>query len=370
VKDIAPRSASEPLELTRVGRRLFFTAREGVHGRELWRSDGSRAGTVLVKDITPSDAYYASSPRSLSAVGRRLFLAADDGRHGRELWSSDGTRAGTVLVRDIAQSNFGDWHGSHPHNLTPFGGRVFFVADPTTSDNPDNELWRSDGTRAGTVLVKNINPASDFFGFHRGSSPAELTVLGDSLFFSAGELQHGWELWESDGTRAGTVLVKDINPATVEGDYGEQGLSSGPGFLTPLGEAVFFAANDEAHGRELWSTDGTTVGTHLVKDLNPEAPDGAPAYLRAFDGQVFFTADDGIHSRELWSSDGTDVGTSMVADIDQCEGTQEARKTQPSALSVVGDRLFFAADDGIHGQELWTSDGTPEGTVMVRDIRK
>ena len=83
-----------------MGGRLFFTARDGTHGPELWRSDGSRAGTVLVKDIHPcSDLYYG--PRNLTAVRGRLFFSADDGVRGDELWKSDGSTEGTVLVEDI-----------------------------------------------------------------------------------------------------------------------------------------------------------------------------------------------------------------------------------------------------------------------------
>ena len=92
--------SSEPSNLTAMGGRLFFTARDGTHGPELWRSDGSQAGTVLVKNIHPCSGNYYG-PGNLTAVGNTLFFSADDGVSGEELWKSDGDEAGTVLVEDI-----------------------------------------------------------------------------------------------------------------------------------------------------------------------------------------------------------------------------------------------------------------------------
>jgi len=358
VRDVNPdtRGAYDgggPGLLLAVGRTVFFTVDDGVHGEELWRSDGTRKGTVLVKDIHQGSDYdYYGGPRDLTAVGGRLFFTADDGVHGRELWTSDGTRAGTELVRDIDPDREGYNRG--PSGLTAVRGRLFFTADDGVHGD---ELWRSDGTRAGTVMVKDIDPDP----LNRYSdSPLSLRDVGGTLFFAGDDGTHGRELWKSDGTAAGTVMVEDVHPGGYDGASGD---------LAGVAGTVFFPATDGTHGPELWRSDGTAAGTRLVRDINPRVKSEGPSYLAGVGGTVFFTADDGVHGRELWASDGTAAGTVMVKDISPAVEDSYYDYT-PYDLTDVGGRLFFTVDDGIHGRELWTSDGTAAGTVRVEDINR
>ena len=219
---------SGPSDMVAVGSTSFYVANDGIHGTELWKSDGTAAGTVMVKDINPG-SYNSSNPTGLVNVNGTLFFSASDGTHGQELWKSDGTTAGTVMVSDI---NAGSG-SAYPTYLTNVNGTLFFKANDGTNGP---QLWKSDGTAAGTVMVKNINPGGD-------SRAVYLTNVNGTLYFVASDATHGKELWKSDGTTAGTAMVEDIYP----GNFG-----SYPTSFAVSGGHLFFAADDGIHGVELW----------------------------------------------------------------------------------------------------------------------
>ena len=335
VKALGPNSINHDLMM--IGARVYFTVDDGVHGTELWTSDGTTAGTMLVKDINPSGS---SSPLFLTDVNGTLFFQAGDGVHSLQLWKSDGTTAGTTMVTGINSSG-----NSDPQNLAAFDGALFFQA---SEPGHGAELWKSDPATGAATLVADINPgAGDSF-------PAGLTVVNNTLFFEAFDASHGTELWKTDGTAAGTVLVADINSGAT---------GSFPAHLTNVNGTLFFDANDGIHGDELWKSDGTAAGTVLVKDIKPGSAGSGISSIRNVNGVAFFDADDGVHGDELWKSDGTAVGTVMVADIHSGPSG-----SLPTSLTIVGGTLFFSADDGTHGSQLWKSDGTPAGTVMLTNL--
>jgi len=159
------------------------------------------------------------------------------------------------------------------------------------------ELWKSDGTAEGTVLVKNIYAVAGGPNPSGGSNPAHLTDVNGTLFFSAHNGTEGVELWRSDGTAAGTVMVLDANPGPA---------SSSPHALASIGGEVYYAAGDGTHGIELWQSNGTPGGTVLVKDIYPGLRDGLPAggsdpsWYHVMNSSLFFVATDGVHGHELW----------------------------------------------------------------------
>ena len=302
-----------------------------LYGYELWRSDGTPANTYMVKDINPGPADSYAGP--FAGVNGVLFLAADDGVHGRELWKSDGTEAGTVLVRDINPGANGCFTGN-PYSREEFQGQFFFAANDGVHGQ---ELWKSDGTASGTVLVKDINPgSSDAFPDGTGV----FKRAGGKLFFTASDGVHGVELWVTDGTEQGTHLVKDINPGTGDG-YGYP--------LAALRDFLCITAYSPDYGRELWRTDGTENGTYLIKDIWPGPNSGWPSFTVCAQWRLYFQANDGgAYGRELWTSDGTPEGTFRVTDIVPGPGS-----SWPIYFAEANGLLLFQAEDDAHGRELW-----------------
>jgi ELWxxDGT repeat protein len=343
VKDIWPGVfGSSPTNLTDFNGVLFFVANNGVSGGELWKTDGTAAGTVMVKDIGPGAG--GSSPSGLIVSNGVLFFGANDGIISHELWRSDGTSAGTTLVKDIRPGP--DSSGALP--LVDVNGVLYLMAFDAINGN---ELWRSDGTAGGTVLVKDINP-----GANAHSNPGSFgnaVNLNGTLIFRATDAS-GDELWRSDGTAAGTTIIKDIN-------LGPTG--AGPSLLTVVNGVAFFQANDGVRGVELWRTDGSAAGTVLIRDINPGLAGSNPAPLVSSNGKVYFSANDGVNGTELWRTDGTSGGTSLVKDIVPGIGS-----SSPLALADANGTLFFSATD-VTGRELWKSDGTAAGTVLVTDLQ-
>src|SRR5262245_22674527 len=278
-----------------------------------------------VKDINTTSFAAASFPSNPVQIGNITYFGADDGIDGAELWRTDGTPAGTWLVKDIRP-------GRPPSNAGPFirlNGSVIFLA---TDETRGRELFRSNGTADGTVLLKLL-PA--------WQTPSSLTASGNFVFFVATDGVNGSELWRTDGTAAGTVMVKDIRPGPASGIDVSAGFSPS---LSDINGTLYFMADDGATGMELWKSDGSAAGTVRVKDINPGAASSMPTAMLALNGMVFFRAIDGVNGSELWRTDGTEGGTVMVKDI-----RLGPANSVPQVLTASGGVLYFTANDGITG---------------------
>ncbi len=381
-------ASSDPGNFTAGMSQLFFAANDGVVGRELWKTDGTTMGTSLVKDIRNGSP--SSDPGKPVYLNDYVYFTANDGATGSELWRSDGLPENTRRVRDLYPGSV----GSNPRELIVFNNKLAFFADRspsegwslflTTGDSIGTSIvkhfgissgaprapvvvnnmlffwvngnvaplgqtgwepWVSNGTFNGTLVLKDIYP-----GITSSILPEsiERAVIGNELLFLANDGVHAPEIWKTDGSEAGTLMVTDVN---------------GPSRLTAVGNTVFFST----YSQGLWKTDGTEAGTSVVKNfaLLP------PGYITvssiyeaiAFNGLLYFTADVDGSGPELWRSNGYEEGTVQVTDIHP-----ETASSIPQGFHALGGYMLFSADDGIHGRELWRTDGTTAGTSMVKDI--
>ncbi|WP_428940841.1 ELWxxDGT repeat protein [Fontivita pretiosa] len=369
---------------------LFFAADDGNAGMELWKTDGTAGGTVMVKDINPAGA---SGPFSFVEVplvydGNKtrtvLFFQADDGEHGYELWISDGTEQGTSMVADLRPGidpNTMLPYSSTISNMTRVGGTLYFTAD---NGDSGTELFRTNTANDGSVsvsLVADISPGVDPNSMlPRSSFPSSLTSLGNLLLFSAETEANGRELWKSDGTAGGTSIVLDLRPGNLPGDPPGPACSSNPSYLVRSGGYVYFSAYSlDTVGTELYRSDGTAAGTELVADIHPGFTvdennsifpnESWPQWITDVNGTLFFSAFTMADGRELWRSDGAPGGvTALVTDLAPGDTSGFPNSSSPGQLRNVRGTLFFTAGNDLVGQELFKSDGSAAGTTLVADI--
>ncbi|MFL6196116.1 MAG: ELWxxDGT repeat protein [Thermoanaerobaculia bacterium] len=387
---------SEPLQAGAAGGRLVFQAKNGQedHWDSWWTTDGTPAGIRL---LAPDQSAKDSLPNGLAPV--RDGLLFEDCASGEEselrfargleatllgsrpsfgncfghggptvnlgdfavvlaygpdgpfLQRMDGTPAGTATLVPAAAPGA-------PRLLTRFGEQAAFWVVPADPRLP-SELWATDGFPAGTRKLTGLPPGVDV---------DELTGIGDKLFFFHTEPKDNdcaWTPWVAGGAA----------PEALP-------LISGPGFLSPetsspyfvgLGGRAFFPVARGAGPVEVWSSDGTPAGTKPA--ITAASRMRSPQYLTAVGGRLYFAARrEGDPSGRLlpWASDGTDAGTEPLADaalkdVHFADGDDLEEGRRPRFVELDG-RVYFAASDPAHGDELWKTDGTPEGTARVRDI--
>ncbi len=253
------------------------------------------------------------------------------------MWSSDGTAAGTHQLLPAASI----FHCPQP--LTPLGADFLYTV-PNVGGQSVSRLFRSDGTAAGTREIARLG------GFLDGQP----LVVGGTVFLRILSNNTSIEIWQTDGTPAGTHLATTLaEPSDLQEFDGDL-------YLTALLSA------DDDPGRALFrlpSSGGPPI--QLAKLFQDgESRISAPVQFSPLGNQLLFLVQDFNRGLELWSSDGTPEGTRRLRSFQPIPDVDR----QPSILAGTGDRAFFSASDGVHGWELWDSDGTPEGTRMVTDL--
>ncbi len=395
VRDINPGSTSSlgSRKMATLNGKLIFTATTDTYGSELYMSDGTSSGTVLLKDINPGPS--GSAIQNLHATTGYVFFFADNGTNGLEVWRTDGTSEGTILINDLAagsasgissaffgkgalasDSNFYFIAGLSSKSLYKTNGEAgnmelikssedlkdilgfhhgnLYFTQYYYGGNYVSSLWETDGTPAGTHKVKQVNV--NFSGIYD-----YFITLDSNIYFVLNTPAEGAELWKSDGTEAGTALVKDVVPGAA-GSI----VDTWTDFYVWNNE-IYFVVFHGPNVQELWKTDGTETGTVLVKTLPNRNESLAPGsgrleMLGLASLLVFTTYNDSNGFRDLWVTDGTEAGTTLLA------GGEGGNYFSPVYLTLFENKAFFSAKKSPYGQELFKSDGTVAGTMLAADV--
>ncbi|MBL7682718.1 MAG: T9SS type A sorting domain-containing protein [Flavipsychrobacter sp.] len=346
----APFTGSRVTSLTPIGEWLYMSAESDRDDAEIIRTKGTPMYVSYIKDINPGN--LGSIPAAFRVFGDKIIFTAETRDEGRELWCTQGSVGNTYMISDI-DTGIGS---SDPRGFIEYNNRLLFSAHSARSlySAIGRELWATDGTEAGTVLIKNINTGPQFAN---NSNPDFFTIYNGKVYFAATTHTNGRELWVTDGTEAGTVMVKDLtNTANA---------SSNPeGLIVHNGKLLFSAANPgNSSQRALWETDGTAAGTRIVKAINiTPLPASRKTVFTPYNNLLYFFAHDGINGPELWHTDGTDAGTALIKNA-----TTTALGTYEDIV-IMNNKMYYPFSNITHGFELWQSDGTDTGTYMLHNM--
>ncbi len=383
-----------------VANKVYFAATSDFSSHTIWVTDGTDAGTQEVAAIITSNYDFVG----FKTVGDFFYFSGDDGVNGRELWRTDGTLLATEMFAsapDAAYVGQGAVAGAEPSAFSVINDNLLYraVISSVNGSNKISEYLSLDTTSKNlttlstsgvssfsnnqvgvfngfsyfykmnstpvisTTLYKTdgVNTAVTVKSFLQFDDIHDFTEVNGELFFILGSN----ELWKSDGTEAGTVLLKIFS-----GFAGTSGNFEGSKNLIAYNNKLFFVA-DDGEGRELWVSDGTVPGTVILKDLDSTIASSNPTEFNIINGKLLFLSSEAAGSTDgVWVSDGSAIGTQRIAsvsvntDVNYYDG-------KPTAVSMFVDSLnlmFFTANDGSNGSEIWVTDGTPTGTKMVMDI--
>ena len=392
-----------------------FTAMISENERVTLITDGTEQGTVMVKDFNSATA--KENIRESVRLGDQWVVTLDSSTHANQLAVLDGTEQGSVLLGD------GAFVDLQPSSLVTFNNKVFFAG---SDNNNDRELWSTDGTSGGTQLFMNLSPGNLTSDTPNKGIPGNFAVIDDNtMIFTAYGTSTGTEPWVTNG-RDGTIMIRDLN-GTSQGSQTRNYFSAlGKGFFTygsdlwvstgasfqthslgspapqnvvrhaELNGKVLLVADDDNSTTcaGLWVSDGTSQGSQYIDSRTDgdciqdiTATDDAVYYttstvlyryteadgvtimngteysigeLTALGNQLLFKANDG-NGFGLYTVNGNEI--TLVKQV-----TTLTTFDAMSDLTVLNDEIIFQADDGIHGGELWHSDGTDGGTQLLKDI--
>jgi len=321
---------ANPGQLTPFGSKLAFAATEATIGYEVWISDAESHRTYTLGDIC--HGYCTDGPKMVGALGPTVFfLQRRAPSSERLLWASDGTVRGT---RSVLEANVDEAFALLP-------SRLVFLVDGESG----MELWRTDGTAGGTTKIASVGS---------GASEAVFLVSGNRATLLLSQ-PTTLDVWSTDGSAAGTRKLATLTPGLLPGD----------GQRAATATHAFFITTTSA-GQELWASDGTVAGTRAVSSFAAPNPFATSQWLKPIGNHVYFIADDVTHGDELWRSDGTPAGTTRITDFGYVNPFDNP--FSDGVVEELNGKVVFLATDGLNPTGLWTTTGSPSSTRPLSEV--
>ncbi len=432
VRDIwtaaAPLS-SYPRHLTGSSGKLYFVVNDAQHVPQLWVSDGTTEGTV---SLGASISHASDAGEPIVVYHSKVYFAGTDPEHGDELWTTDGTSTGTRLVRDIFQGpasaaprEFSEWNGllvfvaddpqrrgqlwatagseetTRPllesgtapvDRLAPGPERLYFTAGSLAGTHMLRALeFPADGypcgadrlTRFGVLTLPSKGPRDFRETIRTWNTAGELSstdvlsgciplcllanrssnfaMMGERMYLTGYSPETGYELCVTDGTVDGSRVVADLYPGPA---------SAAPSAFGVRGDCLYFIAEHPREGRVLWEYNSTSESVRVLMPLLGNFPTTVRARSAVVSGtSIYFS---GPHPMEDDLANATlgavELAGSNADTIAPIRGFDTGEARWPHGLVPVGDDLYFVADDGIHGQELWKTQLPDHTSFLVKDI--
>jgi ELWxxDGT repeat protein len=311
--------SSSPDRFIVINEILYFIANRN----ELWKTDGSDLGTVKIKEF---DGNYTK----LINFNNTLYLSTYSDAHVSMLWKSDGTEQGTTAIKEL-------YVVSNANQIIIRGNEMFFVA---TDKKNESQFWKSDGTEKGTVLVNEMAVELNEIEYIR------MVDYGNAIYLLV-KYNNSVKLWKSDGTNAGTIQVKTLNL--------NMGVYSGMGDLFVFNNLFYFIVNDN-NGEALWKSDGTELGTNYFYKISTDLKNSTTGFYNLNNTLLFMA------SKRLWKLNSSGNGIELLKVFPGLDANTFRELTEYK------EKVYFKADDGVRGCEIWQSDGTIQGTKILKDI--
>ena len=377
--DVGGSHNSYPDWLTVFDDKVFFTASDDNLQNELWSTDGTEAGTILISDIA---GLFSGNPRELTADRYALTYSAFTTANGRELWYTTQSPHFTDSYGDLVPGS----SSSEPKNITNWYHAPIFSAKDSDGLR---YLWRSD------INIEKVSPN------HILPRESLITEFKGDIYFIANYLDEGDALWKYDGEsfteifdyfpdtsentafreikQSGNLLYFTASSFTQDGLFSTDGTpentvqinsneSNGLSFrgadnLIDVNGTLYFAASTN-NVKDIWRVDDNLMEALIVDPSNKERGINRADHLTLVNNKIFFEGTYSFDS-ELWQYDIIENTTNIVADINL---TGDSMTRIDNTLTPYNDQLLFTARDEEHGEELWITDGQESGTYRITDL--